>query len=119
MEGYFDVISLHNSNFGNAVAVMGTAISAEQLELISEVTKRQQGRATSIVLLMDSDAAGQEAIRRTCSQVLSRLSSELDVRIGRLAMTPSFTIVLSSSNSLTNVNMAYLVFYLQMGLQCL
>lgn len=57
MEGYMDVISLHQAGFTNAVASLGTAFTPEQARLI----KRYKRRA---VLCYDSDEAGQKATDR-------------------------------------------------------
>lgn len=57
MEGYMDVISLHQKGFTNAVASLGTAFTPEQASLI----KRYKGRA---ILCYDSDEAGKKATLR-------------------------------------------------------
>ncbi len=57
VEGYFDVIALHQAGFENVVAPMGTALTEDQLRLLKRYTRR-------IVLALDPDAAGQAAILR-------------------------------------------------------
>lgn len=57
MEGYMDVISLHQSGFDNAVASLGTAFTPQQAELL----KRYADKA---VLCYDADEAGQKAADR-------------------------------------------------------
>ena len=57
MEGYMDVISLHQKGFTNAVASLGTAFTSEQAQII----KKYKGRA---VLCYDADEAGQKAALR-------------------------------------------------------
>lgn len=57
VEGNMDVISLHQAGFENAVAPLGTAFTSEQAKLLARYTKE-------IVLMLDSDAAGQKAVRR-------------------------------------------------------
>ena len=57
VEGNMDVISLHQAGFENAVAALGTAFTEEQAKILSRYTKE-------IVLLMDSDEAGQKAMKR-------------------------------------------------------
>lgn len=57
MEGYMDVISLHQNGFANAVASLGTAFTAEQARLV----KRYAPRA---VLCYDNDEAGKKATIR-------------------------------------------------------
>lgn len=57
MEGYMDVISLHQNGFDNAVASLGTAFTPEQ----ADVLKRYADKAT---LCYDADEAGQKAADR-------------------------------------------------------
>jgi len=65
-EGSTDVISAHQSNIKNIVAPLGTAITSEQLEKISRLTK-------NVLFLFDSDEAGQKALEKAfvLSQPLS------------------------------------------------
>lgn len=56
-EGYMDVIALHASGFSNAVATLGTAITAEQARILSRYTKK-------IIISYDADEAGQKAAQR-------------------------------------------------------
>ncbi|MBR2343405.1 MAG: DNA primase [Clostridia bacterium] len=56
-EGYMDVIALHSAGITNAVATLGTAITAEQARLMSRYTK-------SVIISYDSDEAGQRAAAR-------------------------------------------------------
>ncbi len=55
-EGYMDVIALHAAGFTNAVAGLGTALTPEQVSLISRY-------ADEVALCYDSDEAGQKALR--------------------------------------------------------
>jgi len=57
VEGYLDVIALHQSGFSNTVSPMGTALSEDQLRMLKRYTRR-------IVLALDPDAAGQQATLR-------------------------------------------------------
>ncbi len=57
VEGYMDVISLHQAGITNAVASLGTAFTPEQAGLV----KRYAGKA---VLCYDSDEAGKKATLR-------------------------------------------------------
>jgi DNA primase len=57
VEGYLDVIALHQAGFANAVSPMGTALTEHQLYLIKRFTRR-------IVLALDPDAAGAKATMR-------------------------------------------------------
>jgi DNA primase len=65
-EGYTDVIALHQAGFGNAVGVMGTALTAEQAREIG-------GLASLVLLCLDADAAGQQAAVRAASVLPDRL----------------------------------------------
>ena len=56
-EGYMDTITLHQYGFDCAVASLGTALTDEQVNLLSKYTQQ-------VVLTYDSDAAGQDATRR-------------------------------------------------------
>ena len=57
VEGYTDVIALHGAGVEETVAVMGTAITPEQLKLLG-------GYAEEVVLALDADRAGREAMLR-------------------------------------------------------
>ncbi len=57
-EGYMDVISMHEAGFDTAVCACGTALTAEQVKLLSEY-------ADEVVLSYDSDEAGQKATERS------------------------------------------------------
>lgn len=56
-EGYLDVITLHQAGFTNAVAGLGTALTDEQVRLISRYCRE-------VVLSYDSDDAGREATHK-------------------------------------------------------
>ena len=57
-EGYMDVISMHEAGFDTAVCACGTALTAEQVKLLTEY-------ADEVVLSYDSDEAGQKATERS------------------------------------------------------
>ena len=57
VEGYLDVIAVHQAGFENVVSPMGTALTEDQLRLLKRFTRR-------IVLALDPDAAGQKAVLR-------------------------------------------------------
>ena len=56
-EGNVDVISLHQAGFDNAVAGLGTALTEQQVALLSRY-------ASDIYLCYDNDEAGQKAARK-------------------------------------------------------
>ena len=57
VEGYLDVIALHQAGYENVVSPMGTALTEDQLRLLKRFTRR-------IVLALDPDTAGQKAVLR-------------------------------------------------------
>jgi DNA primase len=57
VEGYMDVIALYQAGFTNAVATLGTALTAEQARIMSRYAKE-------VVICYDSDEAGQKAAAR-------------------------------------------------------
>ncbi|MEP7147102.1 MAG: DNA primase [bacterium] len=63
VEGYMDIISLHKNGFENVVASSGTALTPEQVQLISRYTK-------NVYLLFDSDLAGIKAAKRGIEIIL-------------------------------------------------
>ena len=73
-EGYMDVIALHSAGVENAVATLGTALTAEQARMLTKYTKK-------VILLYDSDDAGQRATDRAI-QILNEVG--LEVRILKL-----------------------------------
>jgi len=56
VEGYLDVITAHQHGFDNVIASMGTAVTEKQINILKKMAK-------SIVLAMDRDEAGEEAMR--------------------------------------------------------
>ncbi|MCE1165583.1 MAG: DNA primase [Bacteroidetes bacterium] len=65
VEGYMDVVSLFQAGIKNTVASSGTALTVEQVHLISRYTK-------NIVLLYDADVAGIKAARRGIELILEQ-----------------------------------------------
>ncbi|MEN6572558.1 MAG: DNA primase [Anaerolineaceae bacterium] len=57
VEGYLDVIALHQCGFSNTVSPMGTALNEDQLRMLKKYTRR-------MVLALDADAAGEKATLR-------------------------------------------------------
>ncbi|MEA5051564.1 MAG: DNA primase [Oscillospiraceae bacterium] len=70
-EGQMDVIALHAAGFTNAVAALGTALTDEHARMISQY-------ADEVVLIYDSDEAGQKATRRA---IETFKSTNLNVRV--------------------------------------
>lgn len=70
VEGYTDVISLHQSGVENVVSSSGTSLTKEQIQLISRYTK-------NITVLYDGDSAGIKASFRGIDMILE---NDLDVK---------------------------------------
>lgn len=64
VEGYMDVVSLHQSGIENVVASSGTALTTEQIKLIKRLTE-------NVTILFDGDAAGIKASFRSIDMLLS------------------------------------------------
>jgi len=77
VEGYMDVIALHQAGFTGAVAPLGTALTAEQLQALWQVSPEP-------VLCFDGDAAGARAAARAAELVLPLLSPERTIRLATL-----------------------------------
>ncbi len=73
VEGYMDVIIAHQYGFQNVVASMGTAISETHSQSLRRITK-------NVVLALDADAAGEEAMARSAG-LENVLGAELRVVI--------------------------------------
>lgn len=58
VEGYMDVIGLHEAGVDNALASMGTALTEEHCQQLKNLTRR-------VVTIFDPDAAGTEASKRS------------------------------------------------------
>jgi DNA primase len=71
MEGYMDVITAHQNGVTNAVASMGTAITETQVNTLKKLSR-------NLVLALDADAAGEEAMLRTVGYE-NTLNSEIRV----------------------------------------
>jgi DNA primase len=57
VEGYTDVLALHQAGIRDSVAIMGTALTSAQM-------KRLAGTASDVILALDADRSGQEAMLR-------------------------------------------------------
>ena len=71
VEGYMDVIALHQAGFTNAIACLGTAFTSEQANLLSRY-------AEEIIICYDNDGAGREATQRALA-VLGKTGLKLRV----------------------------------------
>jgi DNA primase len=74
VEGYTDVLALHQAGIEETVAVMGTAITGEQVATLS-------GMVEEVVLALDADSAGQEAMLRAQRVAAGR---KMRLRVARM-----------------------------------
>jgi DNA primase len=70
-EGYTDVIALHQAGLRNAVGIMGTAMTPEHVEALA-------GLAPTVLLALDADSSGQEAMLRAARVAAGR---KLELRV--------------------------------------
>lgn len=64
VEGYMDVVALHQNGIENVVASSGTSLTQEQIKLIKRVTE-------NVTILFDGDSAGIKASFRSIDMLLS------------------------------------------------
>jgi DNA primase len=74
VEGYADLISLFQAGVKNVVASSGTALTVEQILLLSRYSK-------NVTIVYDADSAGSKAALRGVDLILER---DLDVRVAVL-----------------------------------
>lgn len=58
VEGYMDLIALHQAGFKNVVAPLGTALTLDQCRILSKLTQ-------NVIVLFDGDSAGQAATEKS------------------------------------------------------
>ena len=63
VEGYFDVLQLHQQGIHQAVAPLGTALTETHLQMVGRFTKR-------VILCFDGDAAGLRAMEKSLKMAL-------------------------------------------------
>ena len=74
VEGYTDVIKMHQNGITNVVSSSGTALTENQIRLISRLTK-------NITVLFDGDAAGSRAALRGIDLILEQ---DMNVKVCNL-----------------------------------
>ncbi len=77
VEGYMDVIMLHQAGFTGAVAPLGTALTTEQLAALWQMSPEP-------VLCFDGDAAGAKAAARATDLALPGLKPEATLKLATL-----------------------------------
>lgn len=75
VEGYMDAITAHQAGFKNVVAQMGTALTETQIRILTRTAKK-------LILALDSDAAGQNATRRSLETAREALQADFGGRLG-------------------------------------
>ena len=74
VEGYTDVLALHQAGLRNVVGIMGTSLTEEQIGELARVVK-------VLELCLDADSAGQEAMIRA-----AKLADERDLTLRVVAL---------------------------------
>ena len=86
VEGYFDVIALHDAGVETAVGAMGTSLTKEQIAGAARLSKGK------VILMFDADEAGQLATQRVIENVLPAVlattTGAVDLRIASLPPVP-------------------------------
>ena len=72
VEGYLDVIALHQAGAPHAVATCGTALTGEHFQQLEKFARR-------VILALDADAAGYQAADRARAQALEQGVREIGV----------------------------------------
>ena len=72
VEGYTDVLALHQAGVSESVAIMGTALTQQQLTTLAQ----RVGKDGTVYLALDADRAGQDAMRRA-----ARGARDLDLEL--------------------------------------
>jgi DNA primase len=72
VEGYMDVVSLHQQEITNVVATLGTATSEHHLKILTQTTK-------NIIFCFDGDDAGRKAAWRALETTLPLIKSDLKI----------------------------------------
>jgi len=76
VEGQFDAVMCHQAGYSNAVAVSGTALTVQHVQLLERLSNR-------VVLSLDADRAGISAMKKAAAVMLRR---GLDVKVAELPL---------------------------------
>jgi len=96
VEGYMDVIALHQAGFANAVATLGTAFTERQMELLWQL-------AAEPIVCFDGDRAGEAAAVRAIDRMLPNLREGRSFRFAFLpeGSDPDDLVRTKGANALT------------------
>ena len=86
VEGYTDVLALHQAGLTNVVAIMGTSLTEEQVAELERVVGRWDATNPSrgvLISALDADRAGQQAMLRA-----AQLTEDRGLRAGRMVPLP-------------------------------
>ncbi len=85
VEGYMDVIAAHEHGFTNVVASMGTAVTGQQLDSLAR--HASAGGTGTIILCLDSDAAGEAATMRSLDGLVDEINAgrnrKVEIKVAR------------------------------------
>jgi DNA primase len=84
VEGFLDVQLMHKAGVENTIASMGTAITKEQIQLVSKFTK-------NVILFMDPDEAGENAMKNSL-ELFSSEGMEVKLVQGISGLDPAETV---------------------------
>ena len=76
VEGQFDVVMCHQAGYNNTVAVSGTALTLHHVQLLERLSEK-------VVLALDADRAGINAMKKGAELMLSR---GLDVKVAEMPL---------------------------------
>jgi DNA primase len=77
VEGYMDVIAMHNNGFNETVASLGTALSEHHIQKLWKYSNEP-------VLLMDGDEAGKRAMQRAADLVIPLIKAGYSIKFASL-----------------------------------
>ncbi len=97
VEGFMDVIRLSINNINNVVALMGTAITSEQVNLLKQLR-------TKIILCLDNDSAGETATIAAGDQLIEQGLDVSVVRLEKYKDPDDYLINMGKEAFLNNVN---------------
>jgi len=84
VEGYLDVIALHQHGMEGAVAPLGTALTERQIRLLWSVMPAREDAVSAPAVCFDGDEAGRRAAERMVARVLPILEPNRSVRVALL-----------------------------------
>lgn len=73
VEGYADVITLHEKGIHNVVAIGGTSLTSEHVQLIL------RNQIPKIYLCLDNDEGGQKSVKRILDDVIANQPLQVDI----------------------------------------